>query len=113
MTQVAIHLDANSSADRRYRAVTAGRVSTGRTAGEALDALLAEEYLNIETSPVLIQAFSPDEFFTKEQHEKMKELMTRRDSLSQEDNAELDVLIDAELNATIQRTAHLLPTSNR
>ena len=38
----------------------------------------------------------------------MKELLARRTSLSDEENAELDTLIDAELEATVKRTDALV-----
>jgi len=41
----------------------------------------------------------------------MQELLTRRDSLTAEENGELDGLIDAELDATVSRTDALVQRS--
>lgn len=90
----------------RFRAVAGKRQSTGQTAGEALDALLAQENGNVESSVILIQRFVPDAYFTEVQYERMQELLARRESLTEAEGMDLDTLIDAELEATIQRTSH-------
>ncbi len=57
---------------------------------------------------MFIQRFQPDTYFTAAQHSRMKELLTRRASLTAEERGELETLIDAELDATNARTAGLL-----
>jgi hypothetical protein len=78
-----------------------------------LDALLAQEGGDIESSAILIQRFVPDAYFTQEQYDRMQHLLARRDTLTEPENAELDALIDAELEATIARTDALLPKNTR
>jgi hypothetical protein len=111
MTPVAILLEHNKDL-RLYRAVSAGHTSTGTTPGEALDSLLAQPGFDI-SSAVLIRPFAADEFFTQEQHDRMQDLLARRESLTDSENEELDALIDAELDATVRRTASLLPGNGR
>ena len=96
------------STSARFRAVSGKRQSVGRTPGEALDALLAQEKGIIESSAILIQRFVPDAYFSQAQHDRIQELLGRRYSLSEPENSELDSLIDAELDATVLRTNALL-----
>jgi hypothetical protein len=109
MIPTAVHIEEQETASARFRAVSGKRRSVGRTPGEALDALLAQEGEDIESSAILIQRFVPDTYFTQEQYDRMQQLLARRDTLSALENAELDALIDAELEATIARTDALLP----
>ena len=61
--------------------------------------------------PVIIQHFGPDRFFTQAQYDRMQELRNRIETLSVEERTELDTLIDAELQATIDRLDALAPAS--
>jgi len=72
--------------------------------GEALDALTADWGHDIQETAVFIQRFQPDAYFTAAQYCCMQELLTRRDTLTVEERAELETLIDAELDATVART---------
>jgi hypothetical protein len=84
----------------------------GRAAGEALDALtprLADEEAD---TLIIVRSFRPDRFFTAQQQRRLEELMGKwrqaRDggvSLSPEDQAELESLVDAELRAATERAA--------
>lgn len=85
-----------------FRAVAGKYRSFGRTAGEALEALLTQENGHIESSAILIQRYAPDAFFTFAQYERMQELFSRA-SLSTAEKKELTALVDAELNATVKR----------
>lgn len=98
-----------------YRAISGARQSEGKTAGEALDALAKQ--LNEEEAGtlVIVQSLRPDRFFTAQQQERLGELMTRwrsaRDvngSLKPEEQAELETLIEVELNAAIRRAESAL-----
>jgi len=109
MTAVSIHKEIDG-ASGCFRAVAGSHQSLGRTPGEALDSLLADEKLGVDSSMILIQRFVPDSYFTQAQYDQMKALLDRRDSLTPEENAQLDSLIDAELEATISRSQSL---SNR
>ena len=59
MATITIHNDAPDAANTTYRAVAGSHQSIGRTAGEALDSLLAQEGQTIESSTILIQRFAP------------------------------------------------------
>ena len=108
MASISIHSDNAPSEAPRFLAIAGKNRSTGRTAGEALDALIAQEGDKIESSTVLIQRFAPDAYFTQEQYDRMQTLLARRTTLTPEENEELDLLIDAELDATVARTEGLL-----
>jgi hypothetical protein len=76
--------------------------------GEALDALTAEWGDDIQETAVFIQRFQPDAYFTVAQYSRMQELLARRAALTAEERAELETLIDAELDATVARTESLM-----
>jgi hypothetical protein len=111
MIPTAVHIEEFESSDARFRAVSGKHQSVGRTAGEALDALLAQEGGAIESSAILIQRFVPDACFTQAQYDRMQQLLAHRNTHTELENAELDALIDAELEATIARTQNLLSKS--
>ena len=104
MIAISIHEDVSDLETPLFLCIAGSRRSTGRTAGEALDALIAQEGESIVSSSLFIQRFAPDAFFSKEQYERMKSLLARRNLLTTEENSELDALIDAELDATVERT---------
>ena len=108
MPAIAIRPEASEEGGPRFRAVAGGRQSTGRTMGEALDALTADWGDDIQEATILIQRFKPDEYFTADQYHRMQELLARRDSLTSGERAELESLVDAELEATIARTDFLV-----
>ena len=87
-----------------FRAIAGKNHSFGRTMGEALDALISKEGVNIDSSTILIQRFAPDAYFTQNQYDRMKELLGRRSILTESENNELILLIDTELEATVART---------
>lgn len=97
-------------ADPGYRAVCDGAEATGPTIGQALDRLT--DQLPKTTALVVIQPMTGDEFFSDDQRHRLTELMaawrTARDAggrLPADEQAELDGLIDAELDAATARTA--------
>ena len=96
--------------DNSYRAVAGDKESTGRTAGEALDALTSQ--LGDEESRAFIVIPKPraDQFFNAAQQQRLTELMQRRDdgNLSTEEESELENLVEAELNGARQRAEVLL-----
>ena len=79
--------------------------------GEALDALTADWGDNIQEMMVLIQRFQPDSYFTQSQYERMQVLLARRTVLTPEERAELEALINAEVDATVARTERLVLTN--
>ena len=109
MAAVTIQLANGEISLPRFRAVSGGRESVGRTMGEALDALTADWGDDVPETAVLIQRFQPDAYFTAVQQDRMKELLARRSNLTVEQRAELEALVDAELDATVARTHSLLP----
>jgi hypothetical protein len=113
MTMIAI-LPESAGPTTTFRAV-AGRVeSTGRTPGEALDALTAQLDASETGTLVVVQQQRPDRYFSAAQQLRLAELMQRwraaRDTggpWSAAEQAELDALIAAELQAATDRAAAL------
>ncbi len=108
MIPTSVQIEEQSTSPIRFRAISGRHQSVGRTAGEALDALLEQEKDEVDSSAIIIQRFVPDAHFTQAQHDQMKMLLVRRNALTEAESAELDALIDAELEATIHRTQSLL-----
>ncbi len=115
MTTVAILPISDFSGEKSYRAIAGDKHSTGKTAGQALDALTEQLEENEFSAMILIQSFRPDPFFNAEQQEKLSELMclwrTARDQgqeLPPNQQAELDLLVEAELSAATARSAALI-----
>lgn len=128
MTTVAILPVSDANGERIYRAIVldarygnAGdKQSTGKTAGEALDALTAQLEGDDFSTLLVIQNFSPDWFFSAEQQKRLSELMSlwrtareRGETLALEQQAELDSLVEAELKAATSRTAALIQQLNQ
>ena len=106
MTAITILPEKLGTVETRYRALAGERESVGRSVGEALDALTLQLRDDETGMLVVIQNLRPDAFFTAAQHQRLEELMSRwrtaRDngrSLGEEEQAELQSLIDDELNA--------------
>ncbi len=115
MTTIAILPENPGSPTTNYRAVAGPNQATGKTAGAALDALTAQLGELDSTTLVVLQQARPDRFFTADQQKRLEELMARwrtaRDagqSLPAEEQAELDALVQAELQAAKQRARALL-----
>ncbi len=120
MTTVAILPHKNADGERIYQAIAGNKQSTGKTAGEALDALTdlldSDEFSTL----LVIQSFRPDWFFSAEQQQSLSELMSRwriardRDeTLPEDQQAELDRLVEAELKAATARSATLMQQLNQ
>lgn len=107
MTSIAVRPEAGEAGEPRFRAIAGDRQSVGRTMGEALDALVADWADDVHETAVLIQRFRPDAYFTEAQHRRMRDLLDRRAALTAAERAELEALIDAELDATVARTGGL------
>jgi hypothetical protein len=88
-----------------YRALAGDKESTGRTAGEALDALSAQLADEEAGTLVVVQNHKADEFFSAAQQERLTELMRLRaaGSLAADEALELESLVEAELHAARQR----------
>jgi hypothetical protein len=93
----------------RYRAVAGDKVSTGRTAGEALDAITSQLAEGEGGTLVIVQNHRADEFFDAAQQQRLSALMIRRDAgnLSDEETSELETLVEAELDGARRRASAL------
>jgi hypothetical protein len=93
-----------------YRAVAGDKESTGRTAGEALDALASQLDDEEGGTLVIVQNHKADRFFNNAQRERLASLMQLREakSLSAEEERELESLIEAELDGARRRAEALL-----
>lgn len=103
------------SAGAGFRAVAGDKQSVGSTVGQALDALQSELGPAAETTLVVVQPMVADEFFPAARRERLAELMTRwraaRDAgtaLPPDEQAELEALLKAEVEASAERAAALL-----
>src|SRR6266481_1518345 len=115
MTTVAILPENSQIGGTAYRAVAGPIQSVGKTAGEALDGLTAQLRDEDVGTLVVVQHLRPDRFFTAEQQQRLQFLMDRwrvaRDAgqtLPAAEQAELDALVQTELEATAQRAAALV-----
>lgn len=98
-----------------YRATTGNTQSVGKTAGQALDALVAQLNEPDFRALLLIQSFRPDALFTEAHQTRLSELMRLwRDARDQgqallpEQQEELDHLVALELEAATLRTTELI-----
>lgn len=93
-----------------YRAVAGNKESTGRTAGEALDALTSQLADDEGGTLVIVQNRKADRFFSAAQQGRLAELTRRRESatLSPEEESELERLVEAELDGARRRAEELL-----
>ena len=114
MTRIAILPVPAEQGDLSYHAIAGSKHAEGKTAGEALDALTAQLSADEASTLVIVQSLRPDEFFTAAQQEQLTALMARwrtaRDqggALSDNEQAELEELIEAELRASGARAAAL------
>jgi len=120
MTRVAILPVLAEEGSVSYCAVAGDKYSRGNTAGEALDALTAQLSEDEAGTLVIVQNLRPDLFFNAPQQQRLAELMDRwrtgRDqerSLSADEQAELEALVDEELRASAARAAALADESGR
>ena len=103
-----------------YRAIAGARYSAGRTAGEALDALTKQMSEEETSTLVIVQNLRPDRLFSAQQQERLSQLMTRwrtaRDggqTLSVDEQKELEGLIEAELKAATERAENAIAELGR
>ena len=115
MTAVSILPENPGANGTIYRAIAGVAQSTGRTPGEALDALTSQLGAEAAGTLVVVQQLRPDRFFTAAQQQRLEELMARwraardaQSALPPEEQAELDALVEAELQAAGQRAAALV-----
>ncbi|NUQ65809.1 MAG: hypothetical protein HUU20_25370 [Pirellulales bacterium] len=120
MTMVSILPMKTETGEVCYSAVAGDKRSQGNTAGEALDAITAQLPGDASGTLVIVQSRAPDRFFGVAQQQRLAELMRRwreaRDrgeTLSAEEHAELDALVQAELNASGSRAASIAEALDR
>lgn len=121
MTTVAILPTSDANGQKIYRAIAGDKQSVGKTAGQALDALAVQlEDEDSSSTMLVIQSFRPDPFFSAQQQKKLAELMSlwqtaqsQGQELSQGQQAELDSLVEAELEAATARSATLAQQINQ
>lgn len=120
MTNVAIMPIPTEQGDLSYRAIAGEKHAQGKTAGEALDALTSQLSLDEASTLVIVQSLRPDRFFTEAQQQRLAALMAswraQRDqggTLPPHEQAELEALIAAELQASATRAAALADALGR
>jgi hypothetical protein len=123
MNTIAILPESGEQRPTTFRAITTGRKATGRTLGEALDALTSQLGVEKTGVAVVVQHFRPDEHFSAEQRDRLSKLMARwrsaRDtgeSLPSAEQADLERLVAEELEGVTERAAqisHELETARR
>ncbi len=116
MTTVSILPMSDTSGETCYRAIAGDKHSVGKTAGQALDALIAQLGETEFSALLVIQNSRPDSFFTAEQQARLSQLMemwrqaqNQGQDLSPDLQQELDDLVESELKAATARTAALIP----
>lgn len=123
MQTIEIFPDSPTTPHSKYRATCGNHQATGQTAGQALDTLEAE--LNITSTEtgetlIILQRFRPDDLFNATQQQRLRELMDQFHAaidqgtqLLPSTQTELESLIEAELEANIQRSQRLLQHRNQ
>jgi hypothetical protein len=114
MAIVTVTPDSTSGTPRMYRAIAGDRQAIGPTVGDAVNAVTEPAGDPAEMTVVVVQPMRPDRFFGAEQIHRLKELMTKWRAamnagtvLPADEQAELDDLVQAELEAMIERTKAL------
>ena len=115
MTKVAILPESSVQGDTMYRAVAGARHAVAKTVGAALDALAAQLPPEESGTLVVVQNHRPDQFFTAQQQQRLGQLIGRwraardsENSLPASEQAELNALVDAEVQASGARAAAAL-----
>jgi hypothetical protein len=115
MKTISIATIPTTNGERVYQATIGEQQSTGKTAGEALDALTIQMGNQEINGFFLLQSCQPDQFFTAMQKQRLTELMSlwrmvrdQGNTIPPEQQLELDNLIEAELYATAERSKAML-----
>jgi hypothetical protein len=114
MTKVAVYHESADSETLPYRAVSGRNTAMGRTAGEALDALASQLPVEDADTFVIVRNMSPDRFFGAQQRRRLEDLMALKreavagtSTMSAQEEAELEQLVDAEVRAATDRAVAL------
>lgn len=120
MTKIAILPIPSEQGALSYCAIAGEKHAQGKTAGEALDALTAQLSTDEASTLIIVQSLRPDRFFTAAQQQRLDALMARwralRDqgaTLPTNEQAELEALVEAELQASAARAAALADALGR
>ena len=115
MTTISIVPETRSPTGSTFRAIAGTHQSTGRTPGEALDAIASQLDDRDSGTLLVVQHMRPDRFFNEDQHRRLADLMARwraaRDSgatFPENEQQALERLIDEELDGSAQRAAAML-----
>jgi hypothetical protein len=118
MTRISIFRESDVPGSKGFRAIAGEHQSTGKTPGEALDAITGQLDESETGTMCVIQQFKPDRFFTAEQISRLRHLMDAwreaRDTgrtFPADDQAELEALVEAELEGSARRAAAMLGKS--
>jgi hypothetical protein len=113
MTTITIMPTKPGTFDAGYVAIAGKNHSVGKTAGQALDALIAQ-LQQAETGTVLIQNLRPDTFFNAQQLDRLQELMAKWHAaiesntlMAAEEQRQLEALVEDEVIAAGNRAAAL------
>jgi hypothetical protein len=115
VTKVALSREITNMDEIEFRAITAHNQAAGRTPGETLDALATQLPAEDADTLIIVRGLVPDRYFTTEQRDRLQELMgiwrSARDqgqTLSEDDQNELEKLIDLEVQAAAHRTTDVI-----
>jgi hypothetical protein len=118
MTKIAILQMEDETGENSFLATYGDKQVTGRTAGEALDALTSQLPPEETGAMIVVQTRQPDRFFNAVQQKRLADLMERwkkcRDEgkeFSDLESAELERLVEAELSASTKRAESLASES--
>lgn len=110
LNTIAILSNPDNDETKKFTAVSGNYKATGRTPGQALDALSNKLKDRSSVKKVIVQDFKPDQFFTETQRNRLSELMARwrdaRDTnnpLTPQEVDELDSLVEEEMRGATQR----------
>lgn len=114
MNTVSVFPESGNSRPQMYRAIAGDREGIGPTVGDAVNAVTAAVGGPGETTLVIVQPMRPDRFVSAVQIQRLQELMTKwrvaldpGTALPADEQAGLDTLVQAELEAFIERTKAL------
>jgi DNA-binding transcriptional regulator YbjK len=115
MTTIAIVPESTGVDSLTWRAFAGEKESSGRTAGQALDALTSQLDESELSTLVIVQRLLPDRFFTAEQRQRLQELMSRwraardkNEEFNPSEQAELEALVEAEMEGATQRAEAII-----
>jgi hypothetical protein len=114
MFRISIFREPDGKNINRFSAFTPTLKGSGRTVGEALDALTAQP-LEKDSTTAIVQLFHPDRFFPAAKREELSSLMDHwrrlrsiNQALPSSEQQKLESLVDEELQAAGERAEDIL-----